>query len=165
MIECYWMTGYIFWREQCMQMYIFVILLHKLREKTFLLIFCSWQELARNPKLGSCSPTCILPSGYNTFCRNLQKWNLSCFEYALLVVFLLNCWLWHVRSNYSLNCYKTKKVWNFIYKNFSFIHFCSKNNRKVFKGSLYVDIFISQLWVCFFPEMRCCYLKKTCSLV
>jgi hypothetical protein len=25
MIECYWMTGYIFWREQCMQIYYFLI--------------------------------------------------------------------------------------------------------------------------------------------
>ena len=112
-------------------------------------------------QLGSWSQACVLSSGYNTFCRNLQKWNLSCYENALLVVLILNFKLWHVRSNYSINCYKTKVVQNFIYKNFSFIHFCSKNNRKIFKGSFYVDIYFSQLWVCFFPELRCNYLKKT----
>jgi hypothetical protein len=114
---------------------------------------------------GSCSQTCVLSPSYNTFCRNLQKWNLSCFENALLVVLILNFKLWHVRSNYSPNCYKTNVVWNFIYKNFSFIHFCSKNNMKIFKGSFHVDIYISHVWVCFFPEMRCYYLKNIGSLV
>jgi hypothetical protein len=35
----------------------------------------------------------------------------------------------------------------------------------MFKGSFHVDIYISHVWVCFFPEMRCYYLKKIGSLV
>ncbi len=81
-----------------------------------------------------CSQTCLLSPSYNTFCRNMQKWNLSCFENPHLVVFILNLKLWHVRSNYSQNCYKTKVVWNFLIKTFLLftcvLSFCWKLTHK-----------------------------------
>jgi hypothetical protein len=128
------MSGYIFWREQCMEKYKFLFwlplfwyicnqkwsfLLHKMIKNTIMQIFWIVWRSPKNP-LGNCSQTCVLSSGYITFFRNLQKWNLICFQNAFLTLLLLNCYLWQVRSGFRLNCFKTKEVWNFIYKKLLF---------------------------------------------
>ena len=66
-------------------------LLHKMIKKHNYANILKSAKKCEKPILRNCSPTCVLSSGYITFCRNLQKWNLSWFENAYLAVFLLNC--------------------------------------------------------------------------
>jgi hypothetical protein len=43
--------------------------------------------------------------------------------------------------------------------------FVQKATGKYLMAVFYVGIYIWQIWVCFFPEMRCYYQKKIGSLV
>jgi hypothetical protein len=74
-------------------------LVHKMIKKHDYAYILILARAGKEPKQESCSPTCILSSGYNTFCRNLQKWNLRCFENAFLGVFLLNSYFLSLRCN------------------------------------------------------------------
>jgi hypothetical protein len=50
------------------------ILLHKMIKKYVFANILKSAKKCEKPILGHCSQTCILSSGYITFCRNLQKW-------------------------------------------------------------------------------------------